>query len=87
MTHDPAHRQPRPPRDPRLATLTEQWRQLTPDERQLLILAVDALHDGHLSDLGTWRDYTHAVLELLPAIETITLTTVEVHRRALDATR
>ena len=86
MAHDPASRTPQPPSDPTLVALSQHWARLTDDERQLASLALDAVH-GQLADARAWQHYTHAVLDLLPALDAGTVTPDEVHRQALDATR
>ncbi len=65
--------------------LAERWAVLGPSERFLVMMAVDAMHEGRFEAPGSWERFVDAALELLPMMNAGAITPDALHELALSS--
>ena len=69
------------------AQFEERWSRLEPYEQHLATMAVEALSSGEFDSPRSWGQFVDAAIELLPALQSETLSVEELHDLALEASR
>ena len=75
------------PADPAGERFLARWSQIREVERQLVVLAVEAMTAGEFPTMAAWQMFLDTATDLVALVETDAITVEQIHAAALDAAR